>query len=144
MPEPIISPSDRQAIYDNLRRYAWCLDRADGDGVAACFTRDGIVQTTSGQQYRNPGGPQEFVRQASSQEGFFGRQHHVQPLLIEKADEGYMLTSYWMVVTWHEGAAPFLVSLGHYRDHCVLEDGEWRFAKKTILRWDDKSVPRAN
>ncbi len=136
-----ITASERQAIYDNLRLYAWCLDRADGDGVAATFTRDGIIEATGGRQYQNPGGVQEFVRQAAIQPGFFGRQHHVQPLLIEQDDQGYQVTSYWMVITWHAGSAPFLVGLGWYRDSCVMEDGVWRFKKKIISRWDRENAP---
>ena len=58
-----ISAADRQAIYDTLRRYAWCLDRADGAGVAATFTRDGVIEAGSGRRFQNPGGIDEFVRQ---------------------------------------------------------------------------------
>ena len=136
-----ITARERQAIYDNLRQYAWCLDRADGDGVAATFTRDGVIEATGGRQYQSPGGMQEFVRQAATQPGFAGRQHHIQPLLIEKTNDGYLVTSYWMVITWHAGSAPFLVGLGWYRDRCVLEDGRWRFEKKMISRWDSENAP---
>ena len=87
-------------------------------------------------RYQNPGGLQDFVAGAASMEGFFGRQHYAQPLLLERTDEGYLLTSYWMVLTQHAGATPFLVYNGWYQDTCVLEDGHWRFRKKVIRRWD--------
>jgi hypothetical protein len=140
MPDALISHADREAIYENLRRYCWYLDQADGDGVAATFTRDGVVESTAG-RYQNPGGLQEFVAGAATMQGFFGRQHHAQPLLIEKTDEGYLLTSYWMVLTQHAGSSPFLVYNGWYRDTCVLEDGHWRFKHKIISRWDLESAP---
>jgi hypothetical protein len=135
-----ISPTDRAAIYESLRRYCWHLDQADGDGVAATFTRDGEIESSAG-RYRNDGGLQRFVAEAAAMPGFFGRQHHAQPLLLEKTHEAYLLTSYWMVLTQHAGSAPFLVYNGWYRDTCVLEDGAWRFRHKLIRRWDFESAP---
>ncbi len=140
MARELIPHADREAIYANLRRYCWCLDQADGEGVAATFTRDGVVESSAG-SFQNPGGLQEFVAQAATMDGFFGRQHHAQPLLIEKTDEGYLLTSYWIVLTQHAGSTPFLVYNGWYQDTCVLEDGAWRFKRKVIKRWDFESAP---
>ncbi len=141
MSDSIISAEDRAEIYANLRTYAWCLDLADGAGVAATFTRDGIVETSATRYFQNPGGLQEFVANAAQMPGFSGRQHHVQPLLIEKTDDGYLVTSYWMVLTEHAGSAPFLVYNGWYRDTFVQEDGQWRFKKKIISRWDFDTAP---
>jgi hypothetical protein len=141
MSESGIAPEERRGIYENLRRYAWCLDHADGGGVASTFTRDGVVETTAGASFHNPGGVADFVAQAATMVGFAGRQHHMQPMLIEKTDDGYFVQSYWMVLTMHAGSAPFMVSMGYYRDTCVLEDGQWRFKKKIIARWDKESAP---
>jgi hypothetical protein len=136
----LISHAAREAIYANLRRYCWHLDHADGEGVASTFTRGGVVESTSG-RFHNPGGLQQFVAQAATMEGFFGRQHHAQPLLLEPADEGYLLTSYWIVLTQHAGSTPFLVYNGWYQDTCVLEDGAWRVKHKIIRRWDHENAP---
>ena len=38
--------------------------------------------------------------------------------------DGYLVTSYWMVMTWHAGAPPFLVAMGYYRDSFVQERGD--------------------
>ncbi len=140
MAETLIPHADRAAIYENLRRYAWHLDQADGEGVASTFTKEGTVASSTG-AYQNPGGIAQFVANAAAGEGFFGRQHHVQPLLIAKTDEGYEVTSYWIVITQHAGSAPFMVYNGWYKDICVLEDGEWRFKHKTISRWDFDTAP---
>ena len=136
-----ISVEDRQAIYDNLRMYAWCLDRADGAGVAGCFTPDGWVQGGTGQRFIGPVRVAEFVKNASSQPGFFGRQHHIQPLFFEDTAEGYTLTSYWQVVTWHAGEQPGVILMGYYVDKCVKVGGEWRFSEKQINRWDSTTTP---
>jgi hypothetical protein len=136
-----ITPEDRAAIYACLRRYAGHLDLADGEGVAATFTRDGVIETTAGRTHTGPEGLREFVAQAATMEGFSGRQHHMQPMLIEKTDEGYLVTSYWMVVTVHAGKPPFFVGLGWYKDRYVQEDGAWLCKHKYILRWSPDDAP---
>jgi len=140
MTSAIISAEDRQAIYDNLNRYAWCLDQADGAGVASTFTSDGAIVASDG-RYEGRSEIERFVNNAGSAPGFFGRQHHVQPLFIEEKDGGYLLTSYWMVVTWHAGEAPFIVYIGYYLDTCVRDGDTWRMREKIIRRWNNATAP---
>src|SRR5688572_12244881 len=109
-----ISVEDRQAICDNLRSYAWHLDQADGPGVAATFTKDGRIGSATA-TWQGPEEITKFVANAAGQPGFFGRQHHTQPLFIEEVDVEYIMTSYWMVVTAHVGKDPFIVYIGYYR-----------------------------
>ncbi len=142
MPAVDITPEDRAAIYATLRDYARCLDLADGDGVASTFTRDGAIETTSGSRHVGLDGMREFVRNAATMVGFSGRQHHMQPMLIEKTDEGYLVTSYWMVVTSHAGKPPFFVGLGWYKDDYVKQDGAWRCKQKWILQWSPANAPK--
>jgi hypothetical protein len=140
---PINVPTeDRLAIYDNAFRYAWALDTMDPDTLASTFTRDGSISTTSGDRFTGPGGVKQFGRNAFAIPGHAGRQHHIQPLFFDEAPDGaYLMTSYWMVVTWDAGTAPRIVSLGWYKDTCVQEDGAWKFAEKQILRWDSETAP---
>jgi hypothetical protein len=134
----------RSALHDNLFAYAWALDRADAHGVAATFTRDGSVTGIAGQTWRGTAGVVEFALQAFKQPGFKGRQHHVQPLFIEAASDGWAMTSYWMAVNWDIGRLPAIVSMGWYRDTYGLQDGEWLFAEKIINRWDSETAPMAS
>ncbi|HEX5369329.1 MAG TPA: nuclear transport factor 2 family protein [Dehalococcoidia bacterium] len=136
-----ITPEDRAAIYATLREYARCLDLADGDGVGATFTRDGTIETTNGGNFTGLDGMREFVRNAATMTGFSGRQHHMQPMLIEPTDEGYLVTSYWKVVTSHAGKPPFFVGLGWYKDRYVKQDGAWRCKHKQILQWNMANAP---
>jgi hypothetical protein len=46
-----------------------------------------------------------------------------------------------VVVTWDAGKAPRIVALGYYQDTCVQVDGQWRFEKKIIARWDSETAP---
>ena len=142
MAEIPISPQDRSAIHDMMSRYAWCLDRGDIDGLAAVFTPDGAIHSaTTGRVFEGTPGIKEFAANALAQPGFAGRQHHIHPLTIEVTDGGYFAISYWMVVTWDAGQEPRIVALGYYRDTCVQVDGQWRFKKKIIARWDSKTAP---
>jgi hypothetical protein len=141
MPE-VLSPNDRFAIYDTLFRYAWSLDRKDADGIASCFTADGvIVSATNDVRWEGTRGLKEFGYNAFKMPGFAGRQHHIQPNVFEKTEEGYKVTSYWMVVTWAAGAAPHIVSLGWYEDRLVQQDGAWLLKEKIIRRWDSDIAP---
>jgi hypothetical protein len=134
----------RFALHDNLFAYAWALDRADEKGVAATFTRDGSVTGIANQTWHNTDGVIEFALQAFQQLGFKGRQHHVQPLFIEPAGDGWVMTSYWMAVNWDIGRLPTIVSMGWYRDTYAQQDGEWLFKAKIISRWDSATAPMAN
>lgn len=143
MPRSSIPADVRIALHDNIFAYAWALDRADADGVAATFTSGGSVTGIGNQTWSGTQGVKEFALQAFQQPGFKGRQHHVQPLFIEPDGDGYRMTSYWMAVTWDVGRAPAILSMGWYRDTYAFENGEWLFREKIITRWDSQSAPMA-
>ena len=146
---PVTVPTeDRLAIYDNAFRYAWALDTMDEDILADTFTAGGSVLVTSGDRFTGSEAVKQFGRNAFAIPGHAGRQHHVQPLFFDALRgpqgeplDGYLMTSYWMVVTWDAGTAPRIVSLGRYKDTCVKEDGAWKFAEKQIIRWDSETAP---
>jgi uncharacterized protein (TIGR02246 family) len=144
MARPQVPAEVRFALHDTLFAYAWALDRAAAEGVAATFTRDGAVTNIAGRTWRGKDGVIEFAVQAFEQPGFKGRQHHVQPLFIEPAGDGWAVTSYWMAVNWDAGRMPVIVSMGWYRDTFALQDGTWLFAEKVISRWDSETAPMAN
>ncbi len=131
----------RLALHDNLIAYAWALDRADADGVAATFTADGSITGFAGQKFSDREGVKEFARWAFSQPGFKGKQHHVQPMRIEPDGDGWKMTSYWFSVAWDAGRPPTPLQMGYYQDTFAQEDGEWLFKEKLILRWDNQNAP---
>jgi hypothetical protein len=141
---PVNVPTeDRLAIYDNAFRYAWALDTMDPETLAETFTASGQISTTSGDVFTGADGVKQFGRNAFAIPGHAGRQHHIQPLFFDAGPEpgSYLMTSYWMVVTWDAGTAPRIVSLGWYKDVCVRDGGAWKFASKAILRWDSETAP---
>ena len=142
MPRSSVPTDVRFALYDTIFAYAWALDRADADGIAATFTLDGVVTNVTGADWKGREGIRQFALQAFQQAGFAGRQHHVQPLFIEPDGDGWSMTSYWMAVTWDAGRpAPEILLMGWYFDRYALEDGDWLCRSKTITRWDSASAP---
>ena len=43
-----LSPEDREALFDVLRRYVWCMDTGDIEGIVATFTKDGVIKDITG------------------------------------------------------------------------------------------------
>jgi uncharacterized protein (TIGR02246 family) len=143
MPKSSVPTEVRFALYDNIFAYAWALDRADAEGIAATFTPDGAITNVTGAEFEGADGIRQFAVQAFQQPGFAGRQHHVQPLFIEPDGDAWSMTSYWMAVTWDFGKAPQILFIGWYEDVYVQENGEWLCKHKTITRWDSSSAPMA-
>ena len=46
-----ISLEDREAIYDTLKRYLWCMDTTNIDGVVDTFTLDATVKDVTGKRW---------------------------------------------------------------------------------------------
>ena len=144
MPRPSVPADVRHAIHDCIFAYAWALDRADAEGIAATFTSDGRITNVTGAAWEGTDGIKQFALQAFQQAGFAGRQHHVQPLFFEPAGDGWSMTSYWMAVTWDAGRpAPEILLMGWYVDTYAQENGEWLCNSKTITRWDSATAPMA-
>lgn len=143
MPRSNVPTDVRFALYDNIFAYAWALDRADADGLAATFTANGVITNVTGAEWKGTEGIKQFALQAFQQPGFAGRQHHVQPLFIEQDGDEWTMTSYWMAVTWDFSRAPQILFIGWYEDRYALEDGEWLCKSKVITRWDSSSAPMA-
>jgi len=143
MPRSSVPTEIRFALHDNIFAYAWALDRADAEGLVSTFTSDGVIINVTGAEFRGADGIRQFARQAFEQPGFAGRQHHVQPLLIEPAGDGWSMTSYWMAVTWDSGRAPQILFIGWYEDSYAQENGEWLCKSKKIMRWESDSAPMA-
>ena len=140
---PINVPTeDRLAIYDNAFRYAWALDTMDAETLAGHSPPTAASSPPPAMRFTGAEGVKQFGRNAFAIPGHAGRQHHIQPLFFDAAaDDGYLMTSYWMVVTWDAGTAPRIVSLGWYKDTCVQENGAWKFLEKQIMRWDSETAP---
>lgn len=137
-----ISPEDRDAVYDVLRRYIWCMDTGDIDGIAATFTPDGAVKDITGRRWDGPDAARSFATHFISRPDRPAVQHWVQHMDLEAAaDDTAVVTSYWFtVVRDNDDDRKFVTNLGRYIDTCVKIDGRWLIKEKLIDPWNNETV----
>ena len=140
----VIPAQDRAAIYDTLKRYLWCMDTTNIDGVVDTFTADATVKDVTGKLWdRSAGGARAFATHFLTLPNRPDSQHWVQHMFIEDAPRNaYRVISYWASLAWDEGSdEKFVRLLGSYRDTCVQIDGRWLIAEKIIDPWSGVGVP---
>jgi len=137
-----MTPEERDAIYDVLRRYIWCMDTGDIDGIVATFTDDGTVKDVTGHRWDGPDAPRNFASHFIKRPGRPAGQHWVQHMNIDAASgDTARVTSYWFtVVRDGEDDRKFVSNLGRYIDTCVKVDGRWLIKDKQIDPWNNETV----
>ena len=139
-----ISLEDREAIYDTLKRYLWCMDTTNIDGVVDTFTGDATVKDVTGKRWdAAAGGARGFATHFLTLPNRPDSQHWVQHMFVEDAGEGaWRVVSYWASLAWVPGSDErFVRLLGSYGDTCMQVDGDWLIAEKIIDPWSGASVP---
>lgn len=139
-----ISLEDREAIYDNLKRYLWCMDTTNIDGVVETFTPDATIKDVTGKRWdAAAGGARGFATHFLTPTDRPDSQHWVQHMFVEDAGAGaWRVVSYWASLAWTPGSdEKFVRLLGSYRDTCVTVGGKWRIAEKIIDPWSGAGVP---
>lgn len=129
---------DRLEIEALFADYAWALDTADLDGVAALFSDDAIMQDPFGRfTGSGPDGFRRFFEGLFARPEFAGRIHWVSQLVLTPLDEGYRVDSYALVPASFGTGAVNLHLLAFYRDVVVRERGRWRFRERLVgPRWE--------
>ncbi|HEX5369330.1 MAG TPA: nuclear transport factor 2 family protein [Dehalococcoidia bacterium] len=142
MPASKLSLQEREAVYDVLRRYVWCMDTGDIEGVIATFTSDGEVKDITGRRWDLAGrGARGFAEHWLLRPRDSASQHWVQFLQTEDLPpDAVRVTSYWLGTTWAADDSKFVNNLGRYTDTCVKVDGEWRIREKVIDAWNNETV----
>ena len=137
-----LSPEDRDAVYDVLRRYIWCMDTGDIDGIAATFTSDGTVKDITGTHWDGPDAPRRFAAHFIERPNRPAGQHWVQHMSLDDSAAGSAhVTSYWFtVVRDSDDDRKFVTNLGRYIDTCVKLDGRWLIKEKLIDPWNNETV----
>ena len=137
-----MTPEERDMVHDVLRRYIWCMDTGDVDGVEATFTTDGTVKDIAGRHWDGPGAPRSFASHFIERPDRPASQHWVQHMDIDAtAADAVRVTSYWFtVVRDTDDDRKFVSNLGRYIDTCVKVDGGWLIKDKQIDPWNDETV----
>lgn len=142
---PTLSLEERDAVFDVLRRYIWCMDTGNIDGIAATFTADGVVKDITGTRWDGPDAARRFATHFITRPGRPAGQHWVQHMLIDDTSPTTAkVTSYWF--TCVRDAADdrrFVSNLGRYIDTCVKVDGRWLIQEKLIDPWNNETVQLA-
>lgn len=122
----------RIAIRELVARYCFTVDERDIDGIARCFTRDGVMRSLDG--VMDARGRAAVIEQFHGRFAVLGpSNHYTHDHLVEfdPADPGRAtgtLNTHAEVVRNGE----FLVASLRYRDSYRLEEGEWRFAERVL------------
>ena len=144
---PVLAQSsyaeDRAMIEDLQARYMFALDFYDADAYASTFTKDGVLDSGSGEmrgrdEIRNyiiQNRKNAEARMAEDTSGLrpsAGR-HNITNIVIKISGDKAIGRAYW----FHYGnsnpeRAATLNSFGHYEDEMVKVDGKWLFSKRKI------------
>ena len=137
-----MTPDERDTVFDVLRRYVWCMDTADIDGIVATFTPDGTVKDVTGRLWDGDDAPRNFASHFILRPNRPAGQHWVQHMQLDADSENEaQVTSYWFtVVRDPEDDRKFVSNLGRYIDTCVKLDGRWLIKHKQIDPWDQDTV----
>ena len=139
-----ISIADREAVFETLKRYLWCMDTTNIEGVVATFTPDATVKDVTGKRWDEAaGGARGFATHFLTLPDRPDSQHWVQHMFVERAHENaWRVVSYWASLAWTPGGDDkFVRLLGSYRDTCVKVEGRWLIAEKIIDPWSGSGVP---
>jgi hypothetical protein len=139
---PSLSLEERDAVFDVLRRYIWCMDTGDIDGIAATFTAGGTVKDITGRRWEGDGAARRFAAHFIQRPDRPAGQHWVQHMSVDGSTAGTArVTSYWFtVVRDRDDDRKFVTNLGRYIDTCVRVDGRWLIKDKQIDPWNDETV----
>jgi hypothetical protein len=127
--------ADRQAIADQLARYAYTFDAHDADGWAALFTDDGVFEVRLG-----AGNPPVFRAQGAEQlRAFAGGApqllHHFSNLVFDELGAESARTRAMVIGAWvsPEDGNPAIYTHGTYEQHWSKVDGTWRLAHQLFV-----------
>jgi hypothetical protein len=144
MKEASISLEEREAIFARLKRYLWCMDTGNIEGVPANFTPDATIRDVTGKLWdKAAGGVPGFANHFLGPKDRPAGQHWLQPMSVQDAGDGAILViSYWAGMNWERGSTERTVRLiGAYRDTLVKVYGTWLIREKIIEPWNPDNVP---
>jgi len=129
-----VSVEDRHAIGDLFARYMWAIDTGDVEGLVACFTDDGALESPAVGRYVGRDGIRGFAtRFARFHAGGTQLRHVISNLLIE-ADVGDRAFAKCYLVTFlTKDGQSRLLGPGRYECRLRKENGTWRFENRLVV-----------
>lgn len=138
----MLSVSDKLEILELYSRYIHTLNKGDGDGFAACFTKDGVFNRPKGSERANipvtrtvgTAALAELIRRAYQDGGGRRRRSHANILITEAEveNEAQGEASFMLVIA--SGTAPASIALtGMAYDRFRRTENGWRFAQRDLI-----------
>jgi hypothetical protein len=122
---------DKQALHDNLMRYARGVDRMDAELIKSTYWPE---STDDHGGYIGPG--QEWAQAALAwRDRNYSVNHHVSNVLSEIEGNRAKRESMFICVVNFKDPAVTMFQAGRYRDLCEKRDGEWRVLCRVCV-WD--------
>jgi len=143
MKDAKISLEEREAVYARLRRYLWCMDTGNIDGVPSNFTEDATIRDVTGKLWnREAGGVFGFAMHFLGPSDRPAGQHWIQHMAVKDAGDNTLLViSYWAGMSWDSKTDEKSVRLiGCYRDTMVKTGGKWLIRHKIIDPWNAATI----
>ena len=122
----------RIAIRELVARYCFTVDERDIDGIAQCFTQDGVMRSVDG--VMNAAGREAVIAQFHGRFAVLGPSNHYTHDHIIEFDEGNPRAARGTLNTHAEVVrnGELLVASLRYQDRYALEEGQWRFAERAL------------
>lgn len=128
-----VSVEDRLAISDLFARYMWAIDTGDVEGLVACFTEDGALESPAVGRYAGRDGVRAFASRFAQ---FHARgtqlRHIISNLLIETDGDRASAKCYLLAFLTKDGQSR-LLGPGRYECRLRKETGAWRFENRLVV-----------
>jgi ketosteroid isomerase-like protein len=122
--------TDREAIADQVARYAHAFDSHDIEAWVALFTEDGVFEvrlTESDEPYVRLEGAEQLRAFATGSPPVL---HHISSLVFDELHDDLVRTRAVVSGTWSspEDGGPAIFTHGTYEQRWAKVDGTWRIA----------------
>lgn len=135
-----VSLEDRLAISDLFARYMWAIDTGDVEGLVACFTEDGVLESPAVGRYAGRDGVRTFAeRFASFHTAGTQLRHVISNLLIEPDGDRAFAKCYLLTFLTKDGQSR-LLGPGRYECRLRKEGGTWRFENRLVVMDHDYAL----
>jgi uncharacterized protein (TIGR02246 family) len=127
--------ADRLEILELFSRYAFAMDEVDPEGVANCFTQDGLWVSHFHGTYRG----RDIIKQLNERRkekvaanpDAHKRHYILNPIIIFEGDRARFRA--YMLGTLMQGNKIHVALTGHYHGTVVKEGGHWKFAERHAI-----------
>jgi uncharacterized protein (TIGR02246 family) len=125
-----LTAEDELQINALYRRYARAADEGDGEGYAACFTANGLLESVAGERIEGRKALAAYARRVRDGARDRGVQLRMwlDNVLLEASGDGAVGSAYILAFEIAPGSAPRPIFSGIYEDRLVREDGRWLLA----------------